>query len=243
MNNATLAVGVLSLDGSVVKTPLLQMPPVRRVHQIYFNFDGRALQDHPLFARSHEAFRNMRGWTYRLWDETSIEHLCKSKYPSLWGVYRRLKYPIQRVDIAKIMVLDTFGGIYVDLDVLPKCHVGEIVGDRPYLFDWCSRRHVIANDFMYVGTAGLPGVFEYFVSNLERVNKIPVYHKRRMRYVFQTTGPDFWSRYLKATGLARHVVRIANRSFPDPNQAHRNIRLRGPKLEIVHQLSWRAQVQ
>ena len=113
--------------------PLLQMPPVRRVHQIFFNFDGRALQDHPLFARSHDAFRGMRGWTYRLWDESSIEHLCKSKYSSLWSAYRRLKFPIQRVDLAKYMVLDTFGGVYADLDVLPKLHVGEIVGDRPYL--------------------------------------------------------------------------------------------------------------
>ena len=219
------------------------MPPVRRVHQIYFNFDGRALQDHPLFARSHDSFRGMRGWTYRLWDESSIEHLCKSKYPSLWGVYRRLKFPIQRVDLAKYMVLDTFGGVYADLDVLPKFHVGEIVGDRPYLFDWCSRRHVIANDFMFVGSGGLPGVFEYFKSNLARVNEIPAYQKRRMRYVFHTTGPDFWSRYLKTTGLAQHVERISNRSFPDPKQTHRNIRVREPKLEIVHQLSWRAQVQ
>ena len=131
----------------------------------------------------------------------------------------------------------------MDLDVLPKCHVGEIVGDRPYLFDWCSRRHIIANDFMYVGTGGLPGVFEYFKSNLARVNKIPAYQERRMRYVFHTTGPDFWSRYLKSTGLARHVLRISNRSFQDPKQAHRNTRVRDPKLEITHQLSWRAQVQ
>ena len=59
------------------------MPPVRRVHQIFFNFDGRVLEDNPLFARSQEAFRGMRGWRYQLWDESSIEQLCKSKYPSL----------------------------------------------------------------------------------------------------------------------------------------------------------------
>ena len=54
------------------------MPPVRRVHQIFFNFDGRVLEDNPLFARSQEAFRGMRGWRYQLWDESSIEQLCKS---------------------------------------------------------------------------------------------------------------------------------------------------------------------
>ena len=93
-------------------------------------------------------------------------------------------------------------GLIADLDVLPRCHVSKIVaGNMPYVFDRCSRQGIIANDFFDAGPSGLPGIFEYFKRNLARVNSIPAYEQRKMRYVFQTCGPDFFTRYLKRAGL------------------------------------------
>ena len=219
------------------------MLPATTIHQIFLPFDGRALEDYPLFACSQAAFRGMRGWDYRIWDEPSVDELCQARYPGIWEAYRQLPFQIQRVDLAKYMILDTYGGFYADLDVIPKCHLSELVGNQPYLFDWCSRQNVIANDVMYVGHGGLPGIFDYFLSNLRRVNNIAAYKQRRMRFVFHSTGPDFWTRYLKNAGLARHAQRLSNRSFADPRQAHRNVRVANPKFQIVHQLSWRPQVE
>ena len=158
------------------------MACVRRIHQIFFRFGDRRLQDYPIFVASLDAWRNMKGWKHRLWHEKGVERLCRTKYPQLWDTYRRLKFGIQRVDLAKYMLADAYGGVIVDLDVLPKCHVSEIVGDRPYVFDRCSRAHIIANDFFYVGQQGLPGFCEAFKQNLRRVNAIPVYRERDALY-------------------------------------------------------------
>ena len=148
---------------------------VLNIHQIFFDFGHhRQLEDIPLFSASYRAFKGMHEWAYRLWDEDSVEQLCKARYPDLWDTYQGLKYPIMRVDLAKYMILDAHGGIYADLDVLPACHVNEIVDDRPYLFDRCSRPHVIANDLCYVGPDGLPGIVEDFLANVRRVNSIPI---------------------------------------------------------------------
>ena len=221
------------------------MPPAKSIHQVFLPLERRdKLEDYPLFARSQAAFRGMRGWDYRTWDEPSVDELCQARYPGIWGTYRKLPYPIQRVDLAKYMILDTYGGFYADLDVIPKCHLSELVGDQPYLFDWCSRKNVIANDLMYVREPnGLPGIFDYFLSNLRRLNSIPAYRERRMRFVFHSTGPDFWTRYVKKAGLGQYVDRLSNRSFADPKQAHRNVRVAHPKFEILHQLSWKPQVK
>ena len=126
-------------------------------------------------------------------------------------------------------------------EALRKCSLDKIVGDRSYLFDRCSRQHVIANDFCHVGPGGLPGIFEYFLTNLQRVNSIPAYQQRKMRYVFQTSGPDFWSRYLKKAGLNKYVEAISDRIFTEQN--HRNVYAPQPMLEIHHQLSWTPQSQ
>ena len=214
---------------------------IRKIHQIFFSFDNRQLNDFPVFVRSHEDFRNM-GWEYKLWNERDAEELCLDRYPHIWETYKGLPYDIQRVDLAKYMIVDTYGGVFSDLDVLPKCHLSEFVNAQPYVFDRCSRANTIANDFFYVGPAGLPGLFDYFLSNLSRVNAIPVYRQRKMRYVFHTTGPDFFTRYLKRSGLNIHTVAISDRTFLDSRQRHRSVNSPNPFLEIVHHLSWAGHV-
>ena len=64
-----------------------------------------------------------------------------------------------------------------------------------------------------------------------------------MRYVFNTTGPDFFTRYLKRTGLTRYAARLSARSFLDPRQKHREVVSPGAKLDIVHHLSWLPQLR
>ena len=210
---------------------------IKHIHQIFFRFDKRALDDYPLFVESKGAWGNMGGWTYQLWDEQTVAELCKENRPHLHGTYQSLRYPIQRVDFAKYIIADSCGGLIVDLDVLPLRHAdGIIARDCEYLVDRCSRKHVVANDFFYVGSRGLPGVFDYFVDNLSRVNKIAVYEARRMRYIFHTTGPDFFTRYLKRTGLDKHRVAISDRTFP--HAPKRNTYSTDPRIRVVHLLSW-----
>ena len=138
------------------------MAPVRRIHQVFFRFhpDGRTLEDYPMFVASRDAFAAMDGWEYRLWDEEAVDGLIRERYPALFDIYRGLRYPVQRVDVAKYAIADAHGGVVCDLDVLPRCHLDDIVVS-PCAFDRCSRRNVIANDFLYPET-GLVGIFEDF---------------------------------------------------------------------------------
>ena len=59
-----------------------------------------------------------------------------------------------------------------------------------------------------------------------------------MRYVFQTSGPDFWTRYLKRVGLDGFVLALSDRVFADAKQARRNTYAEARKIEVKHQLSW-----
>ena len=209
----------------------------KAIHQIFLRFDQRVLDDYPLFAESKTTWENMAGWTYKLWDDQAVEALCKDKCPQLLATYGALRYPVQRVDLAKYMIAHHYGGLIVDLDILPLCHADAIIPKRcAYLFDRCSRKHVIANDFFYVGGEGPPGICEYFVQNLVRVNQIDAYKTRKMRYVFHTSGPDFFTRYLKQTGLDPHRAAISDRIFAHAPQ--RNTYAKDPRIRVLHQLSW-----
>ena len=158
--------------------------------------------------------------------------------PELWDIYLSL-VPIQQVDLAKYMVIHEHGGLYSDLDVLPLAHPDEIVGDSDYVFDWCSRKGVVANDFLYSRRKrGLPGIFDYFVENLKRIEGIEIYKRWPMRRIFQTSGPDFLTRYVKRSGLKAHVQAISERAFLDPKQRRRRVTVEDPKIRVLHHLSW-----
>ena len=77
----------------------------------------------------------------------------------------------------KHMIADNFSRsgqetLICDLDVLPLCHPDGIIADRDYVFDRCTRKGIVCNDIFYVKNAGLPGLFDYFIENLARVDGI-----------------------------------------------------------------------
>ena len=225
------------------------MEQQRTVHQIFFfNFDDRTLQDYPVFVKSAEAWSSFSGWGYKLWNEADAEKLCQSTYPQLWETYRALRFPIQQVDLLKYMIADNFSRsgqetLVCDLDVLPLCHPDEIVADKDYMFDRCTRKGIVCNDILFVKSAGLPCIFDYFIENLARVNGIKAYEQRKMRYVFQCGGPDFLTRYIKRAGLSKYVRSISNRTFLEAKQQHRNVFAEDAKVLVIHQLSWRPQLR
>ena len=212
--------------------------PNCKVHQIFFNFDGKTLLETPIFAKSLAAFGQMQGWDHKLWNESDVDALIRKDYPEYLQLYRDLPHAIQKVDVAKYAILNSCGGLYADLDVLPKYPLTEIIGNCDFLFDRDSRKGVVANDVIYVKNPNsLVGVMDSLKQNLLRVNGIKVYAKWKMRYIGQSTGPDFWTRFIKESNLLSHQRALANRIFSE-GQSHRNLYVDGACFDIFHQLSW-----
>jgi mannosyltransferase OCH1-like enzyme len=56
------------------------------------------------------------GWEYRLWTDQSAREFVAASYPRLLRKYDKYPYNIQRVDVARLLILAEYGGLYVDLD-------------------------------------------------------------------------------------------------------------------------------
>jgi mannosyltransferase OCH1-like enzyme len=63
----------------------------------------------------------MKGWKYRIWNESSVYALIRHHRPSLLPTYDGLDLAILRVDMAKYLIADVFGGVVADLDIIPIC--------------------------------------------------------------------------------------------------------------------------
>ena len=96
--------------------------PVKIVHQIYGLFgDGKPMS--ALFQSGQKKWQGLAermGAHYHLWSADDLESLVKQKYPQHWDMYKRVRFPVMRCDIGRIIILHAYGGLYADLDTEPN---------------------------------------------------------------------------------------------------------------------------
>jgi hypothetical protein len=169
-----------------------------KVHQIFGILGDDKLPE--LFQKSHETyidFCDKNNYQYKLWMKEDCEKLIE-EYPEYKDLYYSVKYLIMRVDIIRFLILHKEGGMYSDLDVIPKI---EKLKDSPLCLAWkvspkkkwwemevlqSEKSNPILLDFL-----------DYVKEQIKAKDKIDIYKDWKCRYVYQTTGPFSLHRFLK----------------------------------------------
>ena len=55
------------------------------------------------------------GWEYHLWTDQDNRNLWERYYPHMLPLYDRYRHAIERADVTRLLYLDIYGGVYVDL--------------------------------------------------------------------------------------------------------------------------------
>ncbi len=183
------------------------------IHQIYGLFDDNVkLTDNKLFTDSYlkytficdENNRNKNrkyNYQYKLWNKESCEALLL-KYPE-FNYYHDVRFKIMKVDIMRFIILYHYGGLYSDMDIIPQIYNFDFVLDNPLKMYLCEYMNKLSNiyDIEIIGCYRknpiLYSFLRYIPSQIEEKNNIDVYKSWKIRYVFQTTGPRSFNRFLK----------------------------------------------
>jgi mannosyltransferase OCH1-like enzyme len=88
----------------------------RIIHQVWFDIgNGKTVPKR--FDRHCESWRKFHSsYEFRLWSKEDADKFIKEKYNHLYGVYRRYKQEINRIDMIRYCFLHYYGGVYVDCD-------------------------------------------------------------------------------------------------------------------------------
>jgi hypothetical protein len=105
----------------------------RLIHQIWHPFSAPDMpRDWHRFSRSWK--RNHPEHRHILWGIDESRRFVETHYPDFLPVYDGYQEPIKRVDSLRILLLDHFGGVYVDLDVECLRSVEELVSGQRVVF-------------------------------------------------------------------------------------------------------------
>ncbi len=99
---------------------------VATAHQIYGLYrDGKDMS--PVFkqsASSWQAYCCREKCRYTLWTADQVDTLMQTYAPPpILALYRKVRYAVLRVDIARFVILYWYGGLYADLDVFQTVQV------------------------------------------------------------------------------------------------------------------------
>ena len=198
------------------------------VHQIFGVFkDGKPKPD--VFKESIKRWKQVAvnmGAGYHEWTPDEVETLIRTHYSDYWDIYVNCRYPVMRVDIARILILHFYGGIYSDMDVWPnRCEY-----ERQQFAVCAVPAGLTAKQNAYFDMEVLSSNpknpillkwMDYIREQIRMKNyKAPgsVWKVRRARYVYYTTGPYGLNRFLNLPenkDVLENTGRISCNRFED----------------------------
>jgi len=137
---------------------------------------------------------------FKLWCEKpgppEIDNLLQNDYPDLYEIFLKCKYGVQKADIARIVFLYHFGGIYMDLDILTLKPLSELIDFKTniaYLGMEPSEQttkvfnnpNIICNAFMIS-----PPKHPLFEKAIKNIKLLYVANKDKIFDVFNVFGAD-----------------------------------------------------
>ncbi len=139
--------------------------------------------------------RDYPDWEYKFWTDEDNENLVLQSYPEYFDFFQKIERGVIKSDMARLLYLHKFGGLYVDMDFLSLKPIDSILekilhseeGYNLVLGTHDNKLQPIPNAWMYAFNAGDP-VFLKIIE--DGISKNP----KKVEAVF---GPDRLEYFLR----------------------------------------------
>ena len=96
-----------------------------RIHQLFFDVG------HPMPRRFHDAAVTWRlhnpRFQYTLWNKSMVDELINVNYPEIRELFDSYDHWVNRVDVARYLILYHYGGVFVDMDIKSRNDITEFL--------------------------------------------------------------------------------------------------------------------
>ncbi|NQY64781.1 MAG: hypothetical protein HRT38_13810 [Alteromonadaceae bacterium] len=147
--------------------------------------------------------RHTEGWQYYLWTDDSMKSFVETKYPHLLDIYNSYPTQIQRCDLFRYLVVNHYGGIYLDLDIKLVKSFNDIIDETDNIFfvekvldeheclEFNNRDKVRIANYAFGSTPGHP-FWEFFIPKISEKDKYAKVIKEE-NDILESTGPGILS--------------------------------------------------
>jgi len=153
-----------------------------------------------------ECKRIHNDYEYKLWTDEMMEEFVKKEYPDFYQIYKSYKYHIQRCDAFRYLVLYKYGGIYIDMDIVCKKKLDNLLKYDIVFTKSANVPHLFTNAFFMSSKNN--EIMKYCIDNLPKNAKSKLLFGKH-NHVMYSTGPNFLSNMInnyKLENIKNHYV-------------------------------------
>jgi len=134
------------------------------------------------------------GYKYILWTHETMDEFVKMEYPTFYNTYTGYKYDIQRCDAFRYMVLYKYGGIYIDLDIVSKKKLDDLLQYDIVLAKSSNLSFYYTNSFFMCSPEN--SFIKFCIEQLPEYKQSFVYLGKH-NHIMNSTGPWFLTKIMK----------------------------------------------
>lgn len=179
-------------QATLANGPDPENPVPKIIHQIWVNENPNIPEkwkDSPVEWKAKHP-----DWHYVLWNGDAMRSLVEKYHPEFLATYNAYPHEIQRIDAARYVFLEAYGGLYVDLDTIPmenilshlQCYSGVYLTNDLY-------PQTTFTNFLMLSQPGVPLWAEVINEMMIRSGKE---YGGKFNTVLETTGPRMLSKVL-----------------------------------------------
>lgn len=127
-------------------------PVPRHLHQLWK--DGQLPRRYADFAATWRKCHPE--WSYTLWTDEDLRRLVAEKHPHLLTVFDGYSQNICRADLGRYLVLQSFGGVYVDLDCECLQPIDSLVSQEGFAIAYEPAAHGLSYKALERGVTQIP---------------------------------------------------------------------------------------
>jgi mannosyltransferase OCH1-like enzyme len=151
-----------------------------------------------------------RDFTHIIWTDDMMEEFIKKEYSWFYDTYMSYTHHIQRCDAFRYFVLYTYGGVYLDMDIVCLKNLDKLLEHDAILTKSFNVSSVYTNMF-FAFSKGHP-FLEFCIDNLDE-NKQSNHLFGKHLHVMNSTGPMFLSKMIKEYGDIDNVYILSKDDF------------------------------
>lgn len=211
------------------------------IHQIWWQGIDKLPDKYAKYSKSWVKYHPY--WTITYWDKNNIYKLINTYYSNLLKLINKYPYMIQKIDLAKYIILYHYGGFYIDMDTICHQSLNNLFNNPEYQqYDFiCSQMEIIP--FIKIINNGV--IFSKPKHNLlllilnslhKHIDKR--FYQNQDYYILESTGPIFFNNIIN--DFYQDTILILPHNFLESCNLldYQKCKKQGTYMTHHHTLSW-----
>ncbi len=165
------------------------------LHQIWYQGSDNIIEPYKSCYEKTLIFLKNTKWKHIFWNKDKIDKFIKKHYNQYWDLYDEYTILVQKLDIARYLILYHYGGCYMDMDMEIIKDFRELINDDDELIVSKMSVGIINNGILFSSKNNI-----FWLDFLNKINTNKnKFNFNKMLHVNFTTGPIHFNKFINSS--------------------------------------------